>query len=298
MTRNGFVSVIIPAYNAAWCVSRAVDSALAQTYQNLEVIVVNDDSTDETPAVLARYGAAVRVINKPNGGLPSARNAGIQAAGGEFVAFLDADDWWLPEKLACQMELLRSRPELGFCSTAARVETPEGKTLNIWTCPAPASTILETIFQTNAAVAGSGSAVLVRRALFERAGFFDETLRSLEDVDMWMRLAAIAEYGCVKEPLVVILKREGSISRDLTQMRESAIKVMCKNRNLLPGNRQGSFWRAAYAGMLTDYAKWEYREGFRRSALARAAQALAFAPLERGRLALSLLRDMVLGRPL
>lgn len=290
------VSVVIPAYNAAWCIAKAVDSVLAQDFQDREVIVVDDGSTDDTATVLAGYGDAVRVVRQTNGGLSSARNAGIRAARGEFVAFLDADDWWLPGKLARQTGLMRGRPELGFTSTAARVEDPDGGLVNVWTCAHWEESFLVHIFTNNADVAGSGSAVMARRALFDGVGGFDESLRSLEDIDMWMRLAAVADYACLEEPLAVILKRPGSMSRNLEVMRAAAIRVMRKNRSLLPPARQGAFWRACMASIHADYAKWRLRAGQRAGALAEVLHLFSLAPLARGRLGLGLLKDILLGR--
>lgn len=292
------VSVVIPAYNAAWCIRRAIDSVLAQTFRDFEVLVVDDGSTDDTAQVLRSYSPAVMVVRKVNGGLSSARNAGIINARGELVAFLDADDCWLPTKLERQVELMRSRPELGFCSTAARVVGPDGTLLNIWTGAQWQGSFLVHLFGTHGNVAGSGSAVVARRALFDQAGGFDESLRSLEDIDMWMRLAAVSEYSCLHESLTVILKRPDSMSQNLRVMRASAIRVMRKNRNLLPLHSRGAYWRACMAGVYSDYAKWRYRQGERLGALADAARVIAFAPLARGRLGLGLLKDMVLGRTL
>lgn len=292
------VSVVIPAYNAAWCVRRAIDSVLAQDYRDFELIVVNDGSTDDTAAVLSGYGDTLRVVEQANGGLSSARNAGIRAARGEFVAFLDADDWWLPGKLARQFALMRSRPELGFSSTAARVEDPDGHLLNVWACARWQDSFLVHLFESTADVAGSGSAVIARRALLERSGGFDESLRSLEDIDMWMRLAAISDYACLDEPLAVILKRSDSMSRNLEVMRAAAIRVMKKNRHLLPKKLRGRYWRACMAGIHGDYAKWRYRSGQTARALLEVAHILRLAPLDQGRLALGLLKDMLLGRPL
>jgi len=283
------VSVVIPAYNAAWCVRRAVDSVLAQTFRDFELIVVDDGSTDETGEALAGYGEAIRLVRQANGGLSSARNAGIAAAIGRYVAFLDADDWWLPAKLARQVALMEARPELVFCSTTTIAQTPDGQVLREWRCAADEGQALERIFQVNAFVAGSGSAVLARREAFTRVGGYDETLRSLEDIDMWMRLAAIGGYACIDEPLTVILKRADSMSGNLDVMRDSAIAVMTKNRHLLPAGKRGGFWRAAYAGMLADYAKWEYRRGRAGQAALHLLQGLALAPLSRGRMLSGLL---------
>lgn len=292
------VSVVIPAYNAAWCVGKAIDSVLAQDFQDFEVIVVNDGSTDDTAAVLAKYSDNIRVVNQSNSGLSSARNSGIRESRGNFVAFLDADDWWLPGKLGRQIALMRSRPELGFSSTAAKVEDPEGRLLNIWACAAWEGSFLTHLFGSNADVAGSGSSVIARRELFRQAGNFDESLRSLEDIDMWMRLAAVADYACLEEPLAVILKRPGSMSRNIEVMRDAVIKVMKKNRHLIPESQQGEYWCACMAAIHGDYAKWRYREGNRFGALLEVAQLLRLAPLKRGRLGLGLLKDMFLGRPL
>lgn len=128
------VSVVMPAFNVAWCVRRAIDSVLTQTYLRHEIIVIDDGSTDDTASVLASYGDRIRVISQTNRGMSAARNRGIDAARGTLVAFLDADDYWLSEKLARQVELLQRRPEVGFCSTAASVVNPEGAVLNLWHC--------------------------------------------------------------------------------------------------------------------------------------------------------------------
>jgi glycosyltransferase involved in cell wall biosynthesis len=292
------VSVVIPAYNAAWCVGKAIDSVLAQDYRDFEIIVVNDGSTDDTATVLSAYGDAIRVVHQANGGLSNARNTGIREARGERIAFLDADDWWLPGKLEKQMTLMESRPQLGFTSTTARVEDPDGRLVNIWACAQWQGSFLIHLFGSNADVAGSGSAVIANRNLFNQVGAFDESLRSLEDIDMWMRLAAVADYACLEEPLVVILKRPGSMSRNLEVMREAAIRVMQKNRHLLPTSHQGAYWRACMAGIHGDYAKWRYRAGQRKVALLEVARLFRLAPLARGRLGLGLLKDILLGRAL
>ena len=292
------VSVVVPAYNAAWCVHRAVDSVLSQEYKDFELIVVDDGSTDRTVEVLSAYGTALRVVRQANGGLSSARNAGIRAARGEYVAFLDADDWWLPGKLGRQVALMRTRTDIGFSSTAARVEDPDGRLLNVWRCACWEGSFLAHLFGSNADVAGSGSAVIARRALFEHTGGFDETLRSLEDIDMWMRLAAVTGYACLDEPLAVILKRPDSMSRNLEVMRDAAVRVMSKNRHLLPPPLRGAYWRRCMAGIHGDYAKWRYRAGQRGAALAELGHVFRLAPIARGRLGLGLLRDLLLSRPL
>jgi glycosyltransferase involved in cell wall biosynthesis len=291
------VSVIMPAYNVAWCVGRAVDSVRAQAFRARELIVVNDGSTDGTRALLQSYGGAITVIDQENRGMSAARNAGIRKARGTYVAFLDADDWWLPEKLSRQVELMQSRPEIGFCSTAARVEDGDGRLLNIWRCPNGSTEILATLFARNAAIAGGSSAVMVRKELLDRVGLFDESLRGFEDPDLWMRLAAVSGYACIDETLAVILRREKSVSRNLDNMRAAALRSMRKNRTLLPSQLRGRFWRDCLAGVYTDYAKPAYRAGRLGLAYADTLRALMLSPVGRGRLCLGLLRDFLLKRP-
>lgn len=292
------VSVVIPAWNAGWCVRRAIDSVLGQDFRDLELIVVDDGSIDDTAEVLRGYGAALRVISQANAGMSAARNAGIAAARGEFLAFLDADDWWLPGKLSRQVALLREQPALGFCSCAARVEDLQGRLLNLWQCPHWQGSFLVHLFGSGADVPGSCSAVLARRALVAQAGGFDASLRGAEDPDLWLRLAAVSGYACVPEPGVVVLRRPGSVSRRREAMRESTLRMMDKNRHLLPAAMQGAYWRSCVAGVHGDYAKWRWRDGHRAAALADVLRLLARAPLARGRLGLGLLRDMALGRAL
>jgi glycosyltransferase involved in cell wall biosynthesis len=289
---------VIPAYNAAGFVGRAVDSVLAQTHQAREILVINDGSTDDTPQVLEAYGDRIRVIHQHNGGLSNARNRGIREARGDYVAFLDADDRWLPEKLARQVEILAQQPEIGFCSTRTLVETPTHEITGEWSCPRVEGSLLATLFLRNGAIPGSGSGVMVRSPLIEQAGGFDENLPSLEDIDCWMRLAAISQYACIDEPLTVIVKHPDSMSRNLGRMREAALTVMRKNRHLLPQNERGSLWRAGYASVLADYAKWEYRSGERSQAMLHLLQGLAQAPLRRGRMLAGLLVAMARGQPL
>ena len=291
------VSVVMPAYNVAWCIGRAVDSVLAQDFRARELIVVNDGSTDATRAVLEGYGAAISVVDQENCGMSAARNAGIRSARGTYVAFLDADDWWLPGKLTQQVALMRGRPEIGFCSTVVRVEDGDGRLLNLWRCPNGSTEILTTLFAENAAIAGGCSAVMVRKDLIDRVGLFDESLRGFEDPDLWMRLAAVSGYACIDETLAVILRREKSVSRNLDAMRVAALRSMRKNRALLPSRLRGRFWRNCLAGVYTDYAKPAYRAGRLGLAYADTLRALMLSPLGRGRLCLGLLRDFLLRKP-
>ena len=122
----GLVSVVIPSYNRAYIVGQAIESVLRQTYSNVEVVVIDDGSTDDTASVVKAFDERVRYIYQPNAGIAVARNSGIAAARGEFVAFLDSDDVWLPWKLEAQMAVLRQRPEVGMIWTDMTAVTESG----------------------------------------------------------------------------------------------------------------------------------------------------------------------------
>lgn len=298
MIRSPVVSVIIPAYNAASYLGKAIDSALAQDFDDFELIVVDDGSTDSSASVLQPYRGRIRILRQANGGMSSARNAGVREARGEFIAFLDADDWWLPQKLARQVELMVARPALGFASATARVEDPDGRLLNLWDCGPSPGDPLRFLFASNRGIAGGTSALMVRRTLLEQIGGYDEGLGGFEDADLWMRLAAITDYGCIPEPLLVVLRRSGSVSRNVEAMRHGAIRVRQKNRHLLPKSMQSQFWRTSMANVYGDFAKWRYRAGQRRAAIADVFRLLALAPITHARLGLGLLRDMLFHRTL
>lgn len=292
------VSIVIPAFNASWCIRRAVDSVLAQTFTDFELIVVDDGSTDETAEILRSYGDALRVVSQPNGGMSCARNAGIRIARGRYIAFLDADDRWLPAKLERQVKLLDDRPALAFCAATATLEDPDGNVLGAWGCSGSGTASVADVFAAHALIAGGASSVLARRDLVGTLGGFDETLFGAEDTDLWIRLAALGHFACIPEALVVVLKRPGSASRNRQRMRAGALAMTHKNRHLLPADKQGGYWRAVYAGTLCDYAKWAYRDGDRRMALADLARAFAHAPLRRGRLIAGIAKAVLTGAPL
>jgi len=139
---------------------------------------------------------------------------------------------------------------------------------------------------------------MLRRSLFDEVGLFVESLTGFEDPDLWMRIAAVSGYACIEHPLVVILRREKSVSRNLDAMRESALQSVKKNRALLPARLRGAFWRNCLASVYTDYAKGAYRAGRVGGALADTLRAFTLAPIGRGRLCLGLFKDMLLGRQL
>lgn len=209
------VSVVIPAYNAARYLPQAIDSVLAQTFRDYEVIVVDDGSTDDTPRVLSWYEDEVAVIRQPNQGRAAARNAGIAAARGEYIAFLDADDLWLPEKLERQLALFRRRPEIGWAYCDYRRLNEKGPEETTYLRrrglqPPPEGWILPELLATGVAWTMT---VVVRRECFGRVGLFDPSFPVAQDYDMWLRLAAEYEVGCVNEPLALYRRHPEQVTR-------------------------------------------------------------------------------------
>lgn len=194
------VSVIIPTYNGAQYIKQAVDSVLAQTYDDYEIIVVDDGSTDDTAELLRPYGDRITYLYQENRKLPAARNTGIRAARGQYLAFLDSDDLFLPHKLAAQARCLDERREVGLVASGHQYIDEAGRLLQesrSW-LGRPVITIESILFGGLAPV----HAVLLRRDWFERVGGFDEQFSYCEDMDLWYRLA-LAGGPMVWEPAVV-----------------------------------------------------------------------------------------------
>jgi len=199
------VSVIIPTYNRAALVQEAVASVLAQSCRNFEVLVVDDGSTDDTVAALAPYAEPVKVLRRESrGGVSAARNTGMAAARGEWLAFLDSDDLWLPEKLARQMAYLAEHPELLICQTE---ETWVRRGVRVNQPQTHRKIGGRIFFQSLERCLVSPSAVILHRGLIEKHGGFDEDLAAAEDYDLWLRLSWRHEVGLVPEPLII--KRGG-----------------------------------------------------------------------------------------
>lgn len=206
--------MIVPAYNASKTVGRAVNSVLAQTFSDLELIVINDGSTDSTAEVVrSRRDERARCITIVNGGVAGARNRGLDLASGDFIAFLDADDAWRPEKLERQLDLIGQRPTAGLCFTSA--ELVDGGLRRIREEVAFSFTdFTEALLKNGNVVTGSASSTIVRRSVLERVGGFDPQLSQCADWDLWLRLSLATEFVVINEPLVQIRKGPGTMSSD------------------------------------------------------------------------------------
>lgn len=202
------VSVIIPTYNSARFIAATIDSVLAQSYRDFEIIVVDDGSTDDTRRVLQPYLDRIRYIHQPNSERSVARNHALRHAAGEYVAFLDSDDLWAPEKLARQTAVLDAHPQVSLAFTRARYVDETGRPVSF--CgqdfdgePGEEVTVADYTIPLlgGNVVAGGGSTVLARRNMLDAVGGFDLDLVQSEDWDMWLRLAGMGPFAYIPEAL-------------------------------------------------------------------------------------------------
>lgn len=227
--RKPQVSVIIPTYNRGWILKEAIDSVLTQDYKDFELIVVDDGSTDNTSEILASYGNGIRVLFQENKGVSAARNRGIAEASGQFIAFIDSDDLWLPQKLSTQVEFFNQTPDALICQTE-EVWIRKGKRVNPkMRHKKPSGMIFEPSLELCLV---SPSAVMIRRVLFDRIGEFDVTLPACEDYDLWLRISCRFPVHLIDTPLII--KRGGhndqlSSMKGLDKFRIKAIEKIIKS---------------------------------------------------------------------
>jgi glycosyltransferase involved in cell wall biosynthesis len=239
------VSVVVPAYGAAPYISATLDSIFAQSCQDLEVIVVNDGSPDtpDLERVLAPYRDRIVYLRQENQGPAVARNTGIRAARGEFVAPLDSDDLWYPECLAAQLEAMRADPSLDMIYADARVfgDVQEaGRTL-MELSPPPSAVTFERLLRRQCVVNICVS--LIRRETLFGAGLFDPAVRGTEDADMWLRITLRGgRIGYQRKVLGQYRRRAGSLSSSFVTMMESYLSVL---RKLLAGPELSAAQREA-----------------------------------------------------
>lgn len=210
------VSAIIPAYNCGRFVAEAVQSVLDQDYPAKEVIVINDGSADDTLSVLRGFGSAIHLIDQKNGGPPAARNAGLQAVRGDYIAFLDADDVWLPGKLAAQVAYLEANPDVGTVFMAWQVWRPDAdgrfrKPVSDAASPDLSIDEIRSGWLYNRLLFDCEiltTTVMLRSSIVRKIGAFDTTMFNGDDYDYWLRASRVAE--------IHKLKRVGALYRMLS----------------------------------------------------------------------------------
>ena len=217
--KSNLVSVIIPVYNGEHYLGEAIESVLAQDYRPIEVIIVNDGSTDNTEAIAKRYGKDIIYARQEKRGPAAARNKGLQMSQGEFIGFLDADDLWSGNKLLLQLARMEEDPSLGIVlglSQVMRLQDGDAKLqFEKWHSP-----ILLLLF---------GAAVM-RRSVFEKVGFFDETLHHSEDTDWFMRVREMGiSTAIVQEVSLFYRRHESNMTLDSVARNRFFIKAVKKS---------------------------------------------------------------------
>ncbi len=277
-TPNELVSAVIASYNMAQYLPQAVNSVLAQTYRNLEVRIVDDGSTDDTRQVVRQWEAdpRVHVLFQKNAGAANAKNQGMKASRGAFVALLDADDIWLPQKLAHQMALFKATPQVGLVySDYARMDG-EGRALPQALTRMHRGWVAGPLLVENFV---AYSAVVMRRECLERTGYFDESLSMGFDYDLWLRLSAHYRFDYVPEATVRYRVWSGQLSRNYKKRWQVAIQTTQRFLDNHPDAVEESVVRQAWAHTYVgrgDSTLWQEKD--RRAAFADYLRALKYVP--------------------
>lgn len=220
------VSVVIPAYNRAHTLNRAIDSVLNQTFEDFELIVVDDGSTDETQRVLREYGDRIKRVRQDRSGVSAARNRGLAECRARFIALLDSDDAWLPDKLAVQVEFFNRNADALICQTE-EIWIRNGRRVNPKNVHKKPSGDIFILSLKLCLV--SPSAVMMKRELFELVGVFDETLPACEDFDLWLRTSARYPVYLIEDPQILKYGgHEDQLSRTVEGLDQYRVKAILK----------------------------------------------------------------------
>ncbi len=222
------ISIIIPAYNAAKTIERTLQSALAQTYENFELLIVDDGSTDATVAVISRIqDPRIQVFACEHQGHAASRNYGLARAAGEYCAPLDADDLWTKDKLEAQLKALQQRPEAAVAYSWTDYIDAEDQVIRRGTYITAQGDLYRRLLETN--FIENGSNPLIRRSLLVEIGGFDCELVNAADWDVWLKLAARTEFVCVAQPQVLYRVSVNSVSANLQGMETCCLRILNRN---------------------------------------------------------------------
>ena len=272
------ISVVIPTYNYGHFVTNAVESVLVQSYANREVIVVDDGSTDNTMQRLQPYLDRIRYIHQDNAGPSAARNRGIGAAAGDWIALLDADDVWHPRKLELQMRCLQEQPpDVGLLATDAFADQRTS-----WPVLDDADArVIEYGLEDIVGLCRFGpSSTLIRKSCLVAAGLFDPTLLLVEDRDLWIRLASHCKLAKLSLPLLFYRRHATSLSNKCAKMEGDELRVLDKAFAQNPALRgRWLLARQSYSLAALTSAQTFRSNGHLAAALARMMRSLYFWPL-------------------
>jgi glycosyltransferase involved in cell wall biosynthesis len=271
------VSVVIATFNMGRYLPQAVQSVLSQTYTNVEILIIDDGSTDDTAQIIRRWeqDERVRVYRQSNGGQAQARNRGVALSKGRYVAFLDADDEWLSHKLSRQMPLF-ANPQVGVVYSGYECMDAEGRAL-----PKPPTRMYRGRISAALLIDNfvSFQTAVVRRECLARHGAFDESVRMGDDYDLWLRLSAHYEFDFIPQPTARYRVWSGQMSKNYRRRYESAIRTMQRFLEHNPGLVSTAQIRAAWAHTYTGRGNntlWQERK--RGAAMQDYLRALSFRP--------------------
>jgi glycosyltransferase involved in cell wall biosynthesis len=266
------VSVVTATYNMAQYLPEAIDSVLQQDYPHIEMIVVDDGSTDDTRSVLATYGhdERLRVISQPNSGQTVSKNRGWRAARGQLIAFLDADDAWLPGKLARQIPCF-TEPRVAVCYGRMIYVDERGEPLPIEPLRGHSGHITAPLLVDNFV---SFPTVVVRRRVLEEMDGFDESLTMSIDYDLWLRVSVKHEFRFLDEPLARYRIWEGQMSHRTGERLDNFFRLLEQFLADNPGIVPETAVRRGYAHSYISRAFWHLGEGRKDAALTDIGRAL------------------------
>ncbi|MBX9789753.1 MAG: glycosyltransferase family 2 protein [Pirellulales bacterium] len=237
------VSVVIPVFNGADFLPTALDHVFNQTYQRLQVIIVDDGSTDRTPEVLARYATQIEVQRQPNRGVGHARNTGIAASRGDYVAFLDQDDWWHRDKISRQVACFEQDGGVGLVHTGVDYFDQRSRAITKPLNPVARPELLQgdcfrRLLEENHV---RNSSVMVRRRLLAEVGACDQAIsgNTVQDYDLWLRLARVSRFAYLPESLTVIRLHQQQGTWDRRQMLGEEARLLERLRAREPSLTQG-----------------------------------------------------------
>lgn len=221
------ISVVIPVYNGEKTIQETIDSVLSQSFEDFELIVINDGSTDKSLEIISNIkDERIKVFTYPNAGLAASRNRGISLATGEYISFIDADDLWTPGKLKSQLKALEENLEAAVAYSWTDCIDESGKFLGKGSYLSFSGDVRANLLLTN--FIDSGSNVLIRTEAFKKVGYFDESRKSCEDWDMWLRLASEYSFVAISKPQVLYRISSTSMSVNFSRMEAESMKVIEK----------------------------------------------------------------------
>ena len=234
------ISVIIPTYNRSRLIRRCIDSVLHQTFQDFEIIVVDDGSTDNTKEILSAYGNSIRYFFQHNWGPSRARNAGIDQARGDYITFLDSDDFFQKTNLGKKILSLEDKPSMGWTYSDCQYIDENGEYINRgsqrhkYANRKVSGKIFEELLYKRNFIATD--TVMIKKSVLEDVGRFDEKICSLEDYDLWLRVSAKYPVHLINEVLVYVTERPNSLSNDFSKWVHGNALIIDKIKNILPND--------------------------------------------------------------